>query len=183
VSRPAPPTLSDARIVLRPPTRDDAGAVTAACRDPEIQRWTTVPSPYTERDALAWIASTRESWDRGRNLELLVTDRSSGELLGAIGLFRTPHDRGVGELGYWVAPEARGRGVAADAAAMVARWGLEDLGLARIQILAAEGNEASQRVAEKAAFTREGTLRSYVELKGERQTYAIFSLLPADLEE
>lgn len=181
MSRPAPPTLAGGRLVLRPPTADDAGAVTAACQDPEIQRWTTVPSPYTERDALAWIASTAEAWERGRNLELLVTDRSSGELLGSIRLFHLTGDRAIGELGYWVAPEARGRGVAADAAALVARWGMEHLGLARVQILAAVGNQASQRVAEKAGFTREGTLRSYVELKGERQTYAIFSLLPSDL--
>ena len=181
MSRPAPPALSDGRLVLRPPTADDAAALTAACQDPEIQRWTAVPSPYTERDALEWIASTAGVWERGRDLELLVTDRSSGELLGAIRLVHTRDDRAIGEVGYWVAREARGRGVAADAAALVARWGLEHLGLARVQILAAADNEASQRVAERAGFTREGTLRSYVELKGERQTNVIFSLLPEDL--
>jgi RimJ/RimL family protein N-acetyltransferase len=87
---------------------------------------------------------------------------------------------GRGSIGYWLLPEARGRGFATRAVRLVARWALRELGLARLQLLAEPSNEASQRVAERSGFTREGVLRSYTELDGRRLDYVMFSLLPGD---
>ena len=164
--------LEDEEIVLREPTDDDVPALTEALQDPEIPRWTRVPSPYTEDDARAWLASTDEE-------RFLIVDRGTGELLGGVGL--RPDEDGAAEIGYWVKREARGRGVAPRAVRLASEWGLRDFGLARISLMTEPENTASQRVAEKAGYRREGLLRSWMEIKGERRDFVMFSLLPEDL--
>jgi RimJ/RimL family protein N-acetyltransferase len=90
-------------------------------------------------------------------------------------------DDAIGEVGYWMKREARGRGLATRALALVSRWALGEKRLARFQLRADVENVASQRVAEKAGFVREGVLRSSLELKGERRDVIMYSLVPEDL--
>jgi [ribosomal protein S5]-alanine N-acetyltransferase len=85
-------------------------------------------------------------------------------------------------IGYWLLPEARGKGLATCAVRLTSRWALRELGLARLGLFAEPSNVHSQRVAERAGFHREGVLRSWAEIDGRRVDYAVFSLLPADLE-
>jgi RimJ/RimL family protein N-acetyltransferase len=164
--------LEDEAVLLRPFERGDVPAIVAACQDPEIPRWTSVPSPYTESDALAWLESTEEE-------SFAVVDRSSGELLGSIGV-RFPDD-GIAEVGYWIAKEARGRGVATRALVLVAGWVFENDEVGRFQLRADTENVASQRVAEKAGFVREGVMRAALALKGERRDIVMYSLVREDL--
>lgn len=163
--------LDDGVIALRRFTEADAPAITAACQDPEIPRWTTVPAPYSEEDARVFLRSAPTAH--------AVVDAASDLLLGAISL--DPAGEGRGQIGYWVAREARGRGVATRALRLLSRWGLANGGFARVQLLTEPENVASQRVAERAGFTNEGLLRSYAELKGSRRDLLIWSLLPTDL--
>lgn len=149
----------------------------AACQDPEIPRFTEVPSPYSEDDARDFIAKV--SSGELAELAFAIVDAGDGELLGSVGL-RLPQP-GVGEIGYWVAAPARGRGVAARAVRLLAAWAFDELGYVRIQIHTDPANTASQRVAESAGFTREGVLRSYGVVKGERIDIVMFSLLPGEL--
>lgn len=86
-------------------------------------------------------------------------------------------------IGYWLLPEARGKGLATRAVRLTARWALHELGLARLGLFAEPSNLHSQRVAERAGFHREGVLRSWAEIDGRRVDYAVFSLLPIDLEQ
>lgn len=85
------------------------------------------------------------------------------------------------QVGYWVKREARGRGVATRALRLLSRWAFDELGARRVQLIAQPENLASQRVAEKAGFQREGLLRAYAELKGRRPDFHMYSLLPGDL--
>jgi RimJ/RimL family protein N-acetyltransferase len=165
-------TLEDEVVLLRPFERQDVPAIVLACQDPEIPRWTSVPRPYTESDALAWLESREEE-------SFAVVDRASDELLGSIGV-RFLGD-GIAEVGYWVAKESRGRGVATRALALAAAWVFENEGVARLQLRADTENAASQRVAEKAGFVREGVLRSALELKGEWRDVVMYSLVRKDL--
>ena len=165
-------TLEDEMVLLRPYELGDVPAIVAACQDPEIPRWTSVPSPYTEADALEWLESDEEE-------TFAIVDRSTGELLGSIGVRYL--GGGTGETGYWVKREARGRGVATRALVLLARWALTEKELARFQLRADVENEASQRVAERAGFVREGVLRSSLELKGERRDVVMYSLVREDL--
>jgi RimJ/RimL family protein N-acetyltransferase len=176
---PSPP-LTDGEIVLRPWEPRDAPAVTAACQDPEIPRWTVVPYDYTERHAREFISNTATDLGSGRELALAVVD-SEDRLLGAIGLSNFDWADLKGEIGYWIAAEARGRGIGARATRMLAVWALSRMGLERLELLANPDNEASQRLAERAGFTREGTLRRYRRRHGVREDLVMYSMLAEDL--
>jgi RimJ/RimL family protein N-acetyltransferase len=174
------PPLSDGTVSLRPWQQGDVQAVTAACQDPEIPRWTAIPSPYTERDARDYVRRAERDRLAGRELGLAVVDAADGRLLGSCGLVRMEWQDRKGEIGYWIAAEARGRAVGTRATRLVASWALEQLGLERLELLANPGNEASQRLALAAGFKREGLLRAYRRRKHEREDLVMFSLLPGE---
>ena len=177
---PNPPLRADS-FVLRPWRHTDTTALVEACQDPEISRWTAVPSPYGERDAFAYLARAEADRLAGRELGLAIADESGDELLGSCGLARFDwHDRKA-EIGYWIAAGARRRSVGSGATRLLARWGLDHLALERVELLVNPANEASQRLAERAGFTREGLLRRYRRRKGEREDLIMFSLLRGDL--
>jgi RimJ/RimL family protein N-acetyltransferase len=90
------------------------------------------------------------------------------------------HDQGSAETGYHVVPEARGRGLATAGLRLLARWTFAELEVGRLQLTTHLDNLASQRVAEKAGFTREGVLRAWVDQRGERVDLIMWSLLPGD---
>ena len=163
-------TLDGDGIVLRPFTEEDVPAVTEGCQDPEVARWIPVPVPYSEHDARAYFAADPNA--------RAIVDASSGELLGSIG-WRVV-DQGNVQIGYWVKRDARGRGVATTALRLLSRWALEELGSERVQLLAEPGNHASRRVAEKAGFTAEGTLRRYLDVRGERRDGIMFALVAGE---
>lgn len=152
--------LTDARVRLRRWRLADAAEVARACDNPEIARWLPVPSPYTLADAQFYLGTlVPTSWANGTGANVAVVDRQD-RLLGAVGLKMPLREDGVGEVGYWTAPWARGQGVARRAAALLGRWGLDELGLGRIELLADVENLASQRAAEAAGYLREGVMRA-----------------------
>ena len=160
-------------MVLRPPQVEDVPALTVACQDAEISRWTRVPSPYSEAHAREWVEAQPEE----HGVALLAVDAATENLLGSVGLAEIDRKRGRAEIGFWTAPWARRRGTAERAVRLLSGWAFDTLALARLQALVREENHLSQRVLERAGFTREGVLRSYEEIKGERRDIAIFSRL------
>ena len=176
------PPLTDGELLLRPWERGDVPAVALACRDPEIPRWTVVPHDYTERHAREFIAGTASDMAAGRELPLAIVEAPRGGLLGAIGISNIDWADGKAEIGYWIAREARRRGVGARATRLLSEWALTHLGLGRLELLAHPENEGSQRLAKRAGFTREGTLRRYRRRHGEREDLVMFSLLAEDLK-
>src|SRR5262249_23847947 len=129
------PPLSDGAVALRPPRHVDASAVTAACRDPEIHRWTFIPQPYRLEDAQGWIASQESARASCESLALLAVDARDDALLGAVGLTVRSREHDRLEIGYWTAAEARGRGVATTGVLLLTRWAFGVLGARRVEPL------------------------------------------------
>ena len=109
--------------------------------------------------------------DRGRSYRRwLGNDRASSLLRHAE----------LAEAGYWLRREARGQGAATTAVRLVSGWAFTKLGIRRLNLLTAPENAASQRVAERAGFTREGLLRAWLPTSGGRRVSVMYSLLPGD---
>jgi RimJ/RimL family protein N-acetyltransferase len=173
-----PPDLRTDTFLLRPWRPGDLDDLVAAIQDPEVPRWTRVPAPYGLDDGRAFLEATAKSWREGTSAPFAVVD-VQGRLLGSIGV--RFHEEGAATVGYWIAREPRGRGVATQALRLVSRWVLTKLPVERLELVTEAENVASQRVAEKAGFRREGLLRRYLVLKGERRDCVMFSLLAGDL--
>lgn len=161
---------------LRPWRDSDVAAVTAACQDPEIARWTRIPGHYTEADARAFLLYRYDALVAGVTAPFAIVS-AEDRLLGSVSLLRLEWPQLRGEVGYWLAPEARGGGHATRAVRLICAWGFESLGLERIDLFAAEENLPSQRVAERAGFTREAVFRSYMRVKDRQLDMVAFGLL------
>jgi RimJ/RimL family protein N-acetyltransferase len=169
VIAPDPPLAADG-VVLRVPDDGDSSWIAEACNEPDIAQF-IVETPPPRR----WASST--------DAEFVIADAAHAEPLGLISLRIAERDPGLAAVGYWLRAEARGRGAASVAVQLIARWAFNELGVQRLELTTAPENVASQRVAERAGFTREGVLRGLQATKNNgRQDSVMFSLLPADLD-
>jgi RimJ/RimL family protein N-acetyltransferase len=175
------PDLRDEVVTLRLPAERDVDAINDACQDPEIPRFTRVPSPYGRQDAVAFVAQSERSWADGTAATFVIADAGTDAVLGAIGVMHLGAEPPNPEIGYWVARSARRRGIAARAVRLASRWAVRELGIARLDLMTRVENVASQGVAERAGFTREGVLRSFIVLGEHRRDVVMYSLLPGDL--
>ncbi|HEX2128276.1 MAG TPA: GNAT family protein [Solirubrobacterales bacterium] len=173
--------ITDGVVRLRLIADADIPAITRACQDPAIQRYTTVPSPYEERHAREWLTAAAAGMSAGTDLALLVVDAGKGDLLGSVGLHSIDPATGRCSAGYWVTEAARGRHVAKRALRLLCRFGFDELDLRRIELWIEPENTGSVGVAESLGFVREGVLRSFMVVGGRRRDMLMYSLLPGDV--
>jgi RimJ/RimL family protein N-acetyltransferase/nitrite reductase/ring-hydroxylating ferredoxin subunit len=179
---PPDPPLGDGTIVLRPFRADDAADVTATCQDPEIQRWIPIiPIPYTDADARRFILMTLQAWHDGTGYEFAIVDAATDRYLGSVGLHLGPNPRRHA-IGYFVAPEARGRGIATRAVRLLTQWAFGHLPIERLALWTLPGNVPSQSVAENAGFRYEGLVRNWESDRDDTPVDVVmFSMTPEDL--
>jgi RimJ/RimL family protein N-acetyltransferase len=154
-----------------------------AFADPLVQRfsWARV-APYTEADARAFfIAQERGRLDGAEISFALVAPGDDTAVRGGASLYAVDRGERRAAVGYWLAAHARGRGVASHAVRLLAAWSFAQLGIARLELTCGPDNRASQAVAERCGFTREGVLRSHMVFKGARRDTVMYSLLPGEL--
>lgn len=180
-----PVALVTPDLLLRPPQPADAAQVLAACSDPDIARWTSVPSPYTAANAHSWVeVESPAGWASGTHLVwYAVRPDRPDQVLASVGLHHLDVDAGHGELGYWAAPHARRQGVTTAAVRLVCSYAFDQLGLARIGWEAATDNLGSWRLAQRVGFRPEGTTRGRLTLRGARRDSLLAGLLPGELRE
>jgi RimJ/RimL family protein N-acetyltransferase len=173
-----PDGIRGSGVVLRFPALDDVDAMLPAFTDPELREAGNLPA--FDREAL--VASLGEMpalADAGRLLALAALDAETGEVVGAGTLHHLDVERGIVEIGYFVLPRARGRGVASTVARLLAEHAFS-LGIERVAAYVNVGNTPSERVLERAGFTREGVVRSLPVPDGRRIDKTLFSLLPGE---
>ncbi|MGP3686417.1 GNAT family N-acetyltransferase [Streptomyces sp. IBSNAI002] len=173
-------TLKTARLELRPFSPSDEDEVYAACQDPDIQRWTLVPSPYGREHAHGFVNEVVPGgWREDTAYAFAVRLGGDGPLVAAVGVH--VHGTDSYEIGYWAVKEHRGRGYTTEAVGAVARWAFTEVGAVRLEWRAEAGNTGSRLVAEKAGFRFEGVLRAGVLRGGTARDCWIGALLPSDL--
>ena len=177
-----PVDLTAGTLHLRPWQPYHAAEVLEICQDPEIIRWIQVPVPYTAADAEDFVAvASPQGWADGSAAQFAVLDITTAAVLASANLHRFDRRDRVAELGLWVAPAARGRGVGSEAAGAVCRWGFGALGLRRIEWYADVDNPASIACARRAGFGEDAVLRSRLARRDGTQADAwLGSLLPGE---
>ncbi len=146
--------LRDGELLMRPPTEADVPAVVAACQDPEISRFIPlVPRPYGEDDARSWLAALSDAQGDMPETTFAIVDSGRDEFLGVVTVRLVEE----GSVGYWLAPAARGRGVMTRAVRLAVDWARREHGIRVLRLTTHPANFASQRVAERAGFSRLGT--------------------------
>ncbi|MFC8700047.1 GNAT family N-acetyltransferase [Streptomyces parvus] len=167
-------------FVLRPWEMSDLPLVREASLDPYIPLITTIPAPYTEAAAEAFV---RRQWERaatGAGYPFAIVRSRDRRPVGAIGLWLRELPEGRASLGYWLTDTVRGQGVARAALRTVTGWALRDLGVPRLQLYIEPWNTASARIAEDIGFRREGLLRGWQQVGDERRDMAVYALLNGD---
>ncbi|MFD8731603.1 MULTISPECIES: GNAT family N-acetyltransferase [Streptomyces] len=176
-----PTTLTTRRLLMRPFGPQDTYRVHAACQDPDIRRWTVIPSPYRLTDAELFTAKLAPTgWRDDSSYSFALVLQESGTLAGALCIDRRSRP-GTYEVGYWSTKEHRGRGYVTEAVLGSARWAFTALGADRLEWRAEIGNVASRAVALRAGFRLEGDQRSGLLNKGVRRDAWTAALLPSDL--
>jgi RimJ/RimL family protein N-acetyltransferase len=170
------PHLADGVIVLRPWKVDDAPALMAASREPDVAHWLGLSSPFTFGQAIAWIGDAKAAWNDGRDAHLAVDEALTGRVVGGVGLRGVDPVESQGRFSYWVSAAHRRRGFARRALSLLAVWARDDLGLERLEAATAVGNLAGQRVAEAAGFLPEAVYRSYRQVGERRTDYVLYAL-------
>ncbi|MDT7743038.1 MAG: hypothetical protein QOE59_2116 [Actinomycetota bacterium] len=146
--------LVGARTRLRPWRPDDAEAIFLACQDPEIQRFTTVPSPYRREDANWFLAHHVRDVAAEDGASFCVEGIDvPGAVAASMALLHVRD--GLGEIGYWCAPWARGRGYVTDALGVVVAWAFDARSVDRLELLIDPENAASRAVARRTGFAEE----------------------------
>jgi RimJ/RimL family protein N-acetyltransferase len=149
--------------------------------DPDVLRFTRVPDPPPPGFARAWL-DVYEAGRREGTREGFAALDEVGRFAGLGLAFDIDREAAELELGYIVAPAARGRGVATQILRLLTRWALTELGAQRVRLIIDVENPASHRVAARCGYVREGVLRSLHLKQGVRMDAAIWSRLPSDPE-
>lgn len=172
--------LTDGAITLRRYSLEDAEDLYQAARESvaEVHPWLPWCGPgYTRDHATGWISREVAAWDEGRCYEFAIRT-VSGAYVGGGGINCLHESQPMANLGYWVRSSQRGKGYASRAARLLGEFGLGDLKLQRVEIVAVVSNHGSLRVAEKAGATREGILRNRIMLHGQAHDAVMHSLIP-----
>lgn len=156
------PVLTGDRTVLRPFTEDDADVMAGILGDPELLHFTGGdPAPFSRAYLRSWYGSRAAQQDR---LDLAVTDRATGELVGEVVLNDWVPEHRRCTFRTLIGPRGRGRGLGTEAVALIVGHGFEALGMHRIELAAYADNDRALHVYEKVGFVREG-LRRHIELR------------------
>jgi RimJ/RimL family protein N-acetyltransferase len=163
---------------LRLPQLEDVDGLLPAFGDPELRDAGNLPA-FDRDQLLANLEELPKLAETGRLLPLVALDAATGDVIGAGMLHHLDTERRIVEIGYFVLPESRGRGFATTIARTLAEHAFS-LGVERVAAYVNVGNTASERVLERAGFTREGIVRSMPKPDGQRVDKTLFSLLPGE---
>jgi RimJ/RimL family protein N-acetyltransferase len=181
VAIPFPENLHGALVALRMFSAEDPPWIQVACDRPEMARFIPlIPSPYTIADADAFVRYAQDAWEQESSAPFAITT-PDGEPLGAVEVQPVQRDPTHAGIGYWLRPEARGRGAATEAVRLASLWAFDALHVERLSLATHPENRASQGVAERAGYKREGLLRVWEPTPTGRQDSVMFSLLPCDV--
>jgi RimJ/RimL family protein N-acetyltransferase len=175
-------SLADGDIRLEPLDTRHGDAMDALARDEGVARFTRLPEPVPEGFGSVWVERYTRGRDEGANAGFAIVDSTTSEFLGFMALVKLDLETQEAEAGYIVSSRARGRGVATRALRLLTAWAFSEFPLERIELLIGVDNPASEVVAQRCGYTREGVLRWTYLKPGLRSDTIVYSMLRRELE-
>jgi ribosomal-protein-serine acetyltransferase len=175
--------LTDGVVTLRPFEMSDAQDLYAAARESltDLKPWMSwAHDDYSMEEARSFIAITRARWDESTLFAFAITDSETGSVLGGISLSHLHPVYHLCNVGYWVRTSRHGEGIAGRATKLATRYGFENAGLVRAEIVIAVGNQKSIRVAEKLGAHYEGILLNRMVVGKSVYNAHMYSVIPQD---
>jgi RimJ/RimL family protein N-acetyltransferase len=171
--------ITDGAVRLRLPTVEDIDGLMPAFTDPELREAGNLPD-FSRAEMEATLPHLPALVASGRLMPMTALDAATGDVVGGGTLHHLDADRAIVEIGYWVLRHAQRRGIATRIARLIAEHAF-GLGVMRVAAYVNVGNVASERVLERAGYTREGVVRSMPKPGGVRRVdKTLFSLLPGE---
>jgi ribosomal-protein-alanine N-acetyltransferase len=180
-SKPIPdafPVLDLGSYLLRRIELSDEAACDAYRSDPEVTRYTSIDA--AREPASVALRLLQKEFEEKRAIRWAIAPKSTGEMVGDCGFFEINVAHARAEIGYVIARQHWGRGVGTAAVSAMVMWGFEALGLHRIEAIIHPDNIGSLRVAEKAGFRREGTMRQPTLIRGSYADMVLYAILVGD---
>ncbi|MHC4211949.1 MAG: GNAT family N-acetyltransferase [Planctomycetota bacterium] len=176
------PTIETERLILRAFNLTDAPEVQRLAGDREIASMTlSIPHPYEDGVAEKWISTHRDLFEKGQVLNLAITRRDDGGLVGSIGItINTEHENA--ELGYWIGKQYWNQGYCTEAARPLLKYAFETLKLNRIEAHHFARNPASGRIMKKIGLLKEGCLRQHIIKWDAFEDIVMYGILKTDYE-
>ena len=178
--------LSGRDVVLRPYCREDFYTTYTAVKESltQLSRWMPwCHMDYGPEDHQRWSRTRKKQWDQGVEYDFVIYRPDTNLPLGICGLNNFDRLNRRANLGYWVRTSQTGQGLATAAAGLLAQFGFDTLKLNRIEILIAEENRPSQRVAEKLGLSREGLLKERLILNQTAHNAYLYAWLSSEFNE
>jgi RimJ/RimL family protein N-acetyltransferase len=179
LGRPDPPLADDA-VRLEPLDRTHLPEITELIADEDVKRFTLVPSGADDSFVRGWLGRYENGWTDGSRAGFCIRNAADGAFLGFAAIVHLDLGAREGEIGYMVSPASRGRGTSVRAVELLTRWGFAELGLERLELRIDVANIASERVAERAGYLRDGILRNVHFKEGLRSDTAVWSRLKGE---
>ncbi len=178
----SPDPIYTGRFVLRPFRRRDSDALNEAVRSSihELHEWLPwAHLAYGRVEASNYIRESIKAWKETKAYDYAIGNRTddTGLHLGNVSIWFVSRGFRTGEIGYWVRTDRAARGIATEVSARLVQIGFEQLRMHRIVLRIAVGNRASERVAEKLGFVREGILREELKVRGSWMDHTVYSML------
>ncbi|MBO6566560.1 MAG: GNAT family N-acetyltransferase [Pseudomonadales bacterium] len=183
LNKPIPTRFETERLLVRRYELADEQRLFNAARSSIAEIFEFLPwchPDYAIEDSRAWLKSILPNWREGTAYSFGIFDPDSKELLGGCGINQID-EHPIGNLGYWMATAHTRQGIASEASRALAKFGIEHLGLQRIEIIMSVENPGSKAVAESVGATYEGRLRNRLMLHGRPHDAYLYSITPGDI--
>lgn len=179
-----PERLESDRLILRRFNRRDADSIAESVMSslPELGRWLPwAHVSYNREDAASFIRESSQAWREGRAFDFAIRSKKIPDRhIGNVSIWPVSRLGRTGEIGYWVRSDSTSSGIGTEATAKVMELGFSQLGFHKINLRIAVGNHASEKIATKLGFTKEGILREELQIRGRWVDHHLYSMLETE---
>ena len=171
-----PPTLETERLKLVKISPEHADDMYSYSCDPDVTKYLTWSCHSSVKETERYIKLLQKKYTAGIFNDWGLIHKDSGKFIGTCGFTSFDYEKNTAEIGYVLAKDYWGMGLAAEAARCVMEFGFDSFGLSGFCAKCMEGNDASMRVMQKVGMSFEGIYKNGMFIKGAYKTIVVYNV-------